>query len=197
LAAHLVARNQQVAEAVELADTLTAEVEALRGQLTDAVATRDALAGNLRDLQDAKQRTELELQRAVERTVAKDLEIKDARTSERDALDRAGRAEGEVGALRTQLAGAQALATERDQLAQQLQDSKQHVEGELQRAAERVARTESAAAEARDAERSALDRAARAEGEAAALREQLAQLTAAFHDSRPSRNPGRRGQREP
>jgi len=57
---------------------------------------------------------ERETQPAVERAIANDLEVKDARIGERTALNRAGRAEGAVAALRDQLARAQAAAAERD-----------------------------------------------------------------------------------
>jgi len=54
------------------------------------------------------------MQPAVERAIANDLEVKEARIGERTALNRAGRAEGAVAALRDQLARAQAAAAERD-----------------------------------------------------------------------------------
>jgi len=55
-------------------------------------------------LQALKQEAERETQRAVERAMARDLEVKDARVSERTALDWAGKAEGELAALRDELA---------------------------------------------------------------------------------------------
>lgn len=113
--------------------------------------------------------------------MARDLELKDARISERDALARAG-AEGELGAARDELARARTAAAERDRLSQKLMDLEDQTEIEGHRAAERAQGFESALAAAREAERAALVRAERAEGEAAALREQLAQLTATLRD---------------
>jgi len=118
--------------------------------------------------------------------MARDLEVKDARTSERTALDRAGKAEGELAALRDELARTRHAAAERDRLSQQLMDLEDQTDKERRRAAERVTELESDMAEARKAERAVLARAERAEGEAGALRGQLAQLTAVL-----------RGQREP
>ena len=66
-------------------------------QAATAAAARDKLAQDLTRPQALNQR------RAVERAMARDLDVKDARISERAALDRAGRAEGEVNALREQL----------------------------------------------------------------------------------------------
>ena len=192
LAAEQAELREQAAEAVELADTLTAEVEGLRAQLAEASAARDKLAGEARKLQEFKQSAEREAQRAVERAMAKDLEVKDVRTSERDARDRAGRAEGEVASLRAQLANAQAVSAERSKLAQELQDLQRHTAQEIDRAAERAARKDAEAVEASKSKQVALDRAARAEGEAAALREQLAQLTAALRE-RSTGAVGRRG----
>ena len=114
--------------------------------------------------------------------MARDLEVKDARTSERTALDRAGKAEGELAALRDELARTRHAAAERDRLSQQLLDVEDQTEKERRRAAERVAGLESELAEARKAERTVLARAERTEGEAAALREQLTQLTAVLRD---------------
>jgi len=195
LAAEQTELREQTADAVELADGLAAEVEGLREQAAAATAARDKLAQDLKQLQDLKQEAERETQRAVERAMARDLEAKDARIGERTALDRAGRAEGEVGALRDQLARAQAGAAERDRLSQQLMDLEDQTEGERRRAAARVTGLESELAEARRAERGALDRVARAEGEVSALREQLTQLTAAFRDGRAG-TARRKGQRE-
>ena len=196
LAAEQAEVRAQAAEAVELADGLAVEIEGLREQATTAAAARDKLAQDLAQSQALKQEAERETQRAVERAMARDLEAKDARISERAALDRAGRAEGEVGTLRDQLARAQGAAAERDRLSQRLTDLEDQTEGERRRAAERVAGVEAELAEVHKAERAVLVRAERAEGEAAALREQMAQLTAALRD-RSAGVAGRRGQREP
>ncbi|XDJ36599.1 MAG: DNA-binding protein (plasmid) [Burkholderia sp.] len=103
LAAEQTALCEQAAEAVELADTLTVEAEGLREELTKAqgaIAERDKLA---RDLHDLKQHTAQEIHRAAEKAAQKDSECIEARKSERAALDRAARAEGEAKALREQL----------------------------------------------------------------------------------------------
>jgi len=196
LAAEQTELREQVADAVELADGLAAEIEGLRKEAASATAARDKLAQDLKHLQDLKHEAERETQRAVERAMAKDLEVKDARIGERTALDRAGRSEGEVGALRDQLSRAHAAAAERDRLSQQLMDVEDQTEGERKRAVERVAGLESDLADVRKSERAALDRAARAEGEVSALREQLTQLTAALRDSRAG-TAGRKVRREP
>lgn len=104
LAAEQAELREQAAEAVELADTLTAEAEGLRDQLAQAqgaIAERDKLA---RDLHDLKQHTAQEIHRAAEKAAQKDSDAIEARKSERAALDRAARAEGEAKALREQLA---------------------------------------------------------------------------------------------
>jgi len=192
LAAEQAEVRAQAAEAVELADGLAVEIEGLREQATTAAAARDKLAQDLAQLQALKQEAERETQRAVERAMARDLEMKDARISERTALDRAGKAEGELAALRDELARTRHAAAERDRLSQQLMDLEDQTEKERRRAAERVAGLEAELAEARKAERTVLARAERAEGEAGALREQLAQLTTALRDSRAGTT-GRRG----
>ena len=192
LAAEQAEVRAQAAEAVELADGLAVEIEGLREQATTAAAARDKLAQDLAQLQALKQEAERETQRAVERAMARDLEMKDARISERTALDRAGKAEGELAALRDELARTRHAAAERDRLSQQLMDIEDQTEKERRRAAERVAGLEAELAEARKAERTVLARAERAEGEAGALREQLAQLTTALRDSRAGTT-GRRG----
>ncbi len=153
-------------------------------------------------MQELKQATEREAQRALERAMARDLELKDARISERDALTRAGRAEGELGAARDELARTRAVAAERDQLSQKLIDVDDQTEAERRGSAERAQGVEAGLAAARQAERTALARAERtalaraerAEGEAAVLREQLAQLTATLRGKSPGTTAaGRRG----
>ena len=195
LAAEQTALREQTADAVELADGLAAEAEGLREQAATAAAARDKLAQDLAQLQALKQEAERETQRAVERAMSRDLEVKDARTSERTALDRAGKAEGELAALRDELARTRHAAAERDRLSQQLLDFEDQTEKERRHAAERVAGLEAELAEARKVERAVLARAERAEGEAGALREQLAQLTAVLRGG--SAGTAGRGQREP
>ena len=196
LAAEQTELREQTADAVELADGLAAEIEGLREEAASATAARDKLARDMAALQALKQEAERETQRAVERAMAKDLEVKDARIGERTALDRAGRAEGEVGALRDQLTRTQAAAAERDRLSQQLMDVEDQTEEERRRAAERVAGLGVELATAHKAEREALDRAARAEGEVNALRQQLTELTTALRGRRAG-TAGRKGPREP
>jgi len=174
LAAEQTALREQTAGAVELADGLAAEAEGLREQAASAAAACDKLAQDLAQLQVLKQEAERETQRAVERAMARDLEVKDARLSERTALDRAGKAEGELAALRDELARTRHAATERDRLSQRLMDLEDQAEKERRHAAERVAGLESELAEARNAERAVLVRAERAEGEAAAWRRRYA-----------------------
>jgi len=156
----------------------------LRAQAAAAAAERDKLAEDLARLQALKQEAERETRRAVEHAMSRDLEAKDARLSERGALDRAGKAEGELAAVRDELARTRHAAAERDRLSQQLMGLEDQTEKERRQAAARMAGLESDLVEARKADRAVLARAERAEGESAALREQLAQLTAALRDKR-------------
>jgi len=161
---------------------LAAEAEGLREQAAADAAARDKLAKELMEAQKLKASAERETQRAVERAMARDLEVKDARIGERDALGRAGRAEGELGAARDELARTRAAAAERDRLSQKLMDLEDQAEIERRRTVERAQGLESRLEEAHKAERAALVRAERAEAEARTLREQLTQLTATLRD---------------
>ncbi|MEX3614439.1 MAG: DNA-binding protein [Burkholderia gladioli] len=96
--------REQAAEAVELADGLAEEAEGLRKQLADAqeaIAERDRLAQELHAL---KQHTAGEIHKAAEKAQRKDSEAIEARKGERAAIERAARAEGQVDALKDQLA---------------------------------------------------------------------------------------------
>ncbi len=64
-------------------------------------AERDQLAGELVEL---KRKMATEVHRAMEKATAKDNEAIEARKNERAAIERAGRAEGQVQALKEQLA---------------------------------------------------------------------------------------------
>ena len=92
--------REQAAEAAELADSLTEEVERLREQVTAAqtvAAQRDEL---LRELESLK----AEKQRAADLIALRESEALKANQVERAALDRAAHAEGQIQALQDQLA---------------------------------------------------------------------------------------------
>ncbi|WCI07377.1 DNA-binding protein (plasmid) [Xanthomonas hortorum pv. pelargonii] len=104
LAAEFTALQEQAREAIELADQLNEEVEQLRQAVAEGEAAkveRDQIAG---EHQAFKTRTAQEIHRASEKAAAKDSEAIEARKSERGALDKAARLEGQVEALQTQLA---------------------------------------------------------------------------------------------
>jgi colicin import membrane protein len=99
----------RMTEAVQLADRLVKEAETLRRQLADHQALQaehQALAAQLAELE---RRRADELARAAERTARQDKAAAEAGAAEKAALERAARAEGQVEALKNQLAGLTAL----------------------------------------------------------------------------------------
>lgn len=104
LAAELTAAQEQAQEAIELADALTADLETARKDLATAAevaAERDQLATALQQLE---QKSVADLRSAEEKAAHRDAMVKEALASERTALERAARAEGQIEALQTQLA---------------------------------------------------------------------------------------------
>lgn len=96
--------REQAEEAAQLADALTEEMESLRAQLVTVradLANRDQA---LQELHDFKVRAEHDLLHANDEAKRKGEELEASRNSERDALHRAARAEGQVDALKGQLA---------------------------------------------------------------------------------------------
>jgi chromosome segregation ATPase len=92
--------REQASEAAELADSLTEEVERLREQVTAAQAAVVQRGELLRELAALK----AENQRAAGLLERRESEALRASQGERAALDRAAHAEGQVEALRDQLA---------------------------------------------------------------------------------------------
>jgi hypothetical protein len=104
LLADVNAAQEQAQEAVELADTLTADLEIARKELATApevAAERDRLAASLQQLE---QRSAADVRNAEENAAHRDAMLKEAMASERTALERAARAEGQIEVLQSQLA---------------------------------------------------------------------------------------------
>ncbi|CAZ15857.1 DNA-binding protein (plasmid) [Xanthomonas albilineans] len=103
LVGEFTALQEQAREAIELADQLNEEAEQLRQAVAEgevAKVERDQIAA---EYQAFKTRTAQEIHRASEKAAAKDSEAIEARKSERNALNKAARLEGQVEALQTQL----------------------------------------------------------------------------------------------
>lgn len=96
--------RNQLAEAVGLADTLTEDSERMKVELTELRQVRDQAERTAQDIAELKRKSGDEIHRTQERANRKDTEAIEARKSERAALDRAARAEGQVEALTKQLA---------------------------------------------------------------------------------------------
>jgi len=94
----------QLAEAAEAADELGAEVERLKQDLVDARAQCTAQKLALADLAEAKRSAEAEGDRLKAAAAAASADAKEARSAEKGALQKAARAEGEIKALREQVA---------------------------------------------------------------------------------------------
>jgi hypothetical protein len=95
----------RMTEAVQLADRLVKEGETLRRQLADhqtLQAEHQALKAHVAEVE---RRHADELARAAERTARQDKAAAEAGAAEKTALERAARAEGQVEALKNQLAG--------------------------------------------------------------------------------------------
>jgi chromosome segregation ATPase len=90
--------------AVQLADRLSGEAEDLRRQLADHQALQAEHQTLEAHLAEVEQRHAGELAQAAERTARQETAAADARAAEKAALERAARAEGQVEALKNQLA---------------------------------------------------------------------------------------------
>jgi hypothetical protein len=104
LAAELTAAQEQAQEAIELADTLTGDLEIAGKELATAAevaAERDRLAASLQQLDRT---SAADLRNAEEKAAQREATAKEAQASERTALERAARAEGQIEALQSQLA---------------------------------------------------------------------------------------------
>jgi len=106
--------REQAEEAIALADSMDAELHDLRAKiagLEETAALYRELQANYHALEERaelelkhqKDHSAQEIHRAVSRANEKDSEAIEARKSERQALDRAARAEGQVEALEKQL----------------------------------------------------------------------------------------------
>ena len=93
----------QMTDAVQLADRLAGEAEALRRQLADHQALRAEHQALKAHLAEVERRHAEELARATERTARQETAAAEAGAAEKAALERAARAEGQVEALRNQL----------------------------------------------------------------------------------------------
>ncbi len=94
----------QMTETVQLAERLAAEAEALRRQLADHQALQAEHQALKAHLAEVERRHAGELAQAAERAARQETAAADARAAEKTALERAARAEGQVEALKTQLA---------------------------------------------------------------------------------------------
>lgn len=99
------------AEAVELADILTAELDQLRNVAAERDEARERLAAVTREheklteaLSTMTERFEAEARRHAETREKADADVREARQEVKDALTRAARLEGELDALKAQLA---------------------------------------------------------------------------------------------
>jgi predicted regulator of Ras-like GTPase activity (Roadblock/LC7/MglB family) len=97
-------RQTQLAEAGDLVDRLTEEGDRFKqelGELRPFRAAHDKLAAQLADVQ---RQSAAEIGRAAEQAARLEAEAKAARQAEKEAIERAARAEGKVEALQMQLA---------------------------------------------------------------------------------------------
>jgi DNA repair exonuclease SbcCD ATPase subunit len=93
----------RLTEAVELADTLTQEVETLRGQLTELADAKRQCEKVTEQLSDQKRRSGEELNRAMQKVQTAEATAMEDRKAAREATERAAKLEGQVEAYRTQL----------------------------------------------------------------------------------------------
>ncbi|KND60572.1 KfrA protein [Candidatus Burkholderia verschuerenii] len=91
----------QAAEAVEVADSLTEENDRMKSDVAELAQLRQE---HERTLAELKRKSGEEINRTMEKANRKDSEAMEARKSERAALDRAAHLEGQVDALKGQLA---------------------------------------------------------------------------------------------
>ena len=94
----------QLAEAAEAADELGAEVECLKQDLADAHGQCAAQEAMIADLAEAQRTAAAEAYRLKDAAAAASVDAKEARSAEKAALQKAARAEGEIKALREQVA---------------------------------------------------------------------------------------------
>jgi hypothetical protein len=99
----------RMTEAVQLADRLVKEAETLRRQLADHQALQAEHQALKANVAEVERRHAGELARAAERAARQDKEAAEAGAAEKTALERPARAEGQVEALKNQLAGLTAL----------------------------------------------------------------------------------------
>jgi len=93
----------------QLADRLEKEAEALRRQLADHQALHAEHQALQAHVAEVERRHADEVARAAERTARQDKAVAEAGAAEKTALERAARAEGQVEALKNQLARLTAL----------------------------------------------------------------------------------------
>lgn len=96
--------RSQLAEAAEVADELGAQAERLAHDLADARSQAAAQEGVLAELTEVRRSTEAETGRLKAVAAAAAVNAKEALAAERVALQKAARAEGEIKALREQMA---------------------------------------------------------------------------------------------
>jgi uncharacterized protein YydD (DUF2326 family) len=101
--------HTRMTEAVQLADRLVKEGETLRRQLADHQALQAEHRALQADVAEVERRHADDLARAAERAARQDKAAAEAGAAEKTALERAARAEGQVEALKNQLAGLTAL----------------------------------------------------------------------------------------
>ena len=94
----------QMTEAVQLADRLSGEAEALRRQVADHQALQAEHQALDAHLAEVERRHADELARVTEHTTRQETAAAEAGAAEKTALERAARAEGQVEALKNQLA---------------------------------------------------------------------------------------------
>jgi DNA repair exonuclease SbcCD ATPase subunit len=104
LEAEQASTRTQMTEAVQLADRLAAEAEVLRRQVADHQALQAEHEVLKAHLAEVERRHAEELAQAAERTTRQETVAADALAAEKAALERAARAEGQVDALKNQLA---------------------------------------------------------------------------------------------
>lgn len=93
----------RLTEAVELADSLTQDVETLRGQVHELAATKRQCEKVTEQLGEQKRRSGEELNRAMQKVQTAEAVAMEDRKVAREATERAAKLEGQVEAYRTQL----------------------------------------------------------------------------------------------
>jgi|SRR5690606_15094555 len=98
------AMQQRLAEATELADALTRENDELRERMKQLEAIEREHDKLTEQFASLKQRSAAELNRCMERVTQREAEAMEARKEARTATDRAAQLQGQVDALKEQLA---------------------------------------------------------------------------------------------